>query len=215
MPLFERFHARVLTRFAREAASGRLTVHGIHLCTGNLSVRRELYDSVGGFDLRLPRSEDRELGVRLEAAGAKLAFAPEARSVHASDHADLGVWLGRAYLYGVSDSRIAAWHPEDETADPWRFLFMVNPVSRPLLLTIVRWPGLGRATARGLMGVAGLLDRLGGERVALASTTLAYGVEYFRGLRDEAGSFAQAMAQLAAYRQKRSRRSAEARGSRD
>jgi GT2 family glycosyltransferase len=204
MPLFERFHARQLTQFAHAVESDPSRVRGVRLCTGNMSVRRALYAAVGGFDLELQRSEDRELGIRLEKAGARIRFAAGARSVHRSDHEDLDVWLGRALRYGIWDSRIAVKHAELESADPWRFLFLVSPLSRALLLGIVALPALGRPTAHGLMASARLADRLSFERPALAITTLAYGMEYFRGVRESAGSLRAALRGLSAYWRKRS-----------
>ena len=115
MPIFEKFHADQLDRFVRARREGRARVTGTSLCTGNVSFRRSAYLECGGFDPSLKRSEDRELGIRLEKAGARLTFSERAASVHRSDHDSLEVWLRRAFLYGVvlaarfhSDSDYAA-----------------------------------------------------------------------------------------------------------
>ena len=97
------------------------------------------YLAVGGFDTTLERSEDRELGIRLEKHRCHFRFADEAESIHCSDHSDLAVWLRRAYLYGRFDRRIAAMHPDDEMADPLRFLSLIHPLSRPLAAA-APWP---------------------------------------------------------------------------
>jgi GT2 family glycosyltransferase len=188
MPVFERFHAAQLERFVRGVRTGRVSVHGVHVCTGNLSFRREDYLTLGGFDAKLKRSEDRELGVRLEKHGARLTFAEGAITRHESDHTDLDVWLRRCFLYGVYDRKIAAKHPDVEMADPWRFFFLVSPLSRPLLLTAVLLPEPMQHATTFVVRAAARLDAAGQQRLAVKATTLAYGLEYFRGMRAEAGS---------------------------
>jgi serine acetyltransferase/GT2 family glycosyltransferase len=199
MPLFERFHAQQLERFVRDVQRGRARFRGIYLCTGNVSVQRAAYLAVGGFDMSLARSEDRELGLRLEKAGAKLAFSLAAKSQHRSDHENLEVWLGRALNYGVFDSRIAKKHPDAAIADPWRFWFQVSVLSRPFLLLAAALPQPAKHLARAAISAAEIADRAGFERAALAGTTLCYGVEYFRGVRLDAGSFAETCAGLWRY----------------
>lgn len=208
MPVFERFHAHQLDRFVAGVRSGRIQVRGVHVCTGNLSFRRADYFAVGGFDRSLGRSEDRELGVRLEKAGAKLVFCEAAKVVHGSDHADLNVWLRRAYNYGVFDRRIANKHPDMEMADPWRFFFLVSPVSRPLLLLSVAAPKVGEKLTRLAMHAALAADDHGAKKVAVFGTTLSYGLEYFRGMRNDAGSLVQSVRDLRGYLTKK-RRSSE------
>jgi hypothetical protein len=175
----------------------------VHLCTGNVSFRRAQYLAVGGFDRTLARSEDRDLGIRLEHAGARFTFAENAYTVHESDHNSLEVWLKRAFLYGIYDSRIGAKHGDVPSVSPWRFLFLVHPMSRPLLLATTAVPGAGKVAARGLMAFCDWLDERGLEQVALKGTTLVYGMEYFRGMREQAGSLLGAARGLIAYTRRR------------
>jgi serine acetyltransferase/GT2 family glycosyltransferase len=205
LALFERFHTQQIEANARRFASGRAKVRGVHLCTGNLSIRRDLYLRAGGFDTTLPRSEDRELGIRLEKLGARLAFSETAATDHHSDHASRDSWLERAHRYGIWDARIGEKHPEVENADPWRFLFLVSPLSRPILSMVVAAPAIGKPVARGIMSVAEQVDDAGFERPAIVLATLAYGVEYFRGVRENAGSLSGALQGLRLYRHKRAR----------
>ena len=67
-PLFERMHARLLSRQWERFRSGEEPPRGIHVCTGNVSLRRADYFAVGGFDSTLARSEDRELHVVADVA---------------------------------------------------------------------------------------------------------------------------------------------------
>ena len=202
MPLFERFHAQQLDRQVAAFRSG-LPARGVHLCTGNVSFRRAEYLAIGGFDRSLARSEDRDLGIRLEQAGARFTFAEDAYTVHESDHTSLEVWLKRAFLYGIYDSRIGAKHADVPSVSPWRFLFLVHPVSRPLLLATAAVPAAGKMAARGLMALCDWLDGRGLEQAALKGTTLVYGIEYFRGMREQAGSLLGAARGLVAYTRKR------------
>jgi GT2 family glycosyltransferase len=202
MPLFERFHARSHTLYLEAVRRGE-PVHGDAVCTGNVSLRREDYVSVGGFDASLPCSEDRDLGIRLERHGAQPTFSERAYTVHHSDHTDLAKWLARARLYGHCDSRIAEKHADLEYVDPWRFLFMVNPVSRPLILVAAVAPPAGRLLSRAAMKVSQGIDRLGMGPVAVAGTTFVYGLEYFMGVREHAESMSSALRGLASYYKKR------------
>jgi len=204
MPLFERFHAQQLEDTVDGYATGRYVFRGSHLCTGNVSFRRKLYLAVGGFDKTLPRSEDRELGIRFEKSGACLRFATDAETTHLSDHDNVDVWLERGYRYGLWDSRISQKHPEFVVANPWAFLFDVSPISRPILVGVVALPRLGPKLSRGAMRLATRLDKLSLSRFALAATTLAYGIEYFRGVREDAGSLPSALRRLAGYTKQRS-----------
>jgi GT2 family glycosyltransferase len=188
MPVFEKFHARQLVSWAEAVRAGRARVNGARLCTGNVSFRRADYLAVGGFDLALRRSEDRELGIRFERRGLRLAYAEAARSVHRSDHDSLEGWMRHAFLYGVYDRKIAQKHPDLPAVDPWAFLALVNPVSRPLLLGAALMPSAGAVLSTLAIRAAIALDRVGLTRLAIAGTTLTYGLEYFRGMAKEIGS---------------------------
>jgi glycosyltransferase involved in cell wall biosynthesis len=202
MPLFERFHARSHATYLAGVRRGE-PVHGDAVCTGNVSLRREDYLSIGGFDASLPCSEDRDLGIRLERFGAQPTYSERAFTVHHSDHTDLDKWLQRARLYGHCDSRIAEKHADLEYVDPWRFLFMVNPISRPLLLFAAVAPPAGRVLSRAAMTVSEGIDRLGLSPVAVAGTTFVYGLEYFMGVREHAASMSSTLRGLASYYKKR------------
>lgn len=188
MPLFERYQASLLDRQAANLRAGRATLCGSNLYTGNVSLRRDEYLAVGGFDPAFRLSEDAELGLRLERAGCAFHFSERAASLHASDHASLAGWVRRSIAYGAADSRMAEKHPDLPGADPWRFLFLVNPMSRPMLLASALAPGIGRALARVAMAIARVFAAVGLERVALAGATLVYGLLYFVGVGEHAGS---------------------------
>ena len=187
MPLHNRFQQHQFNRAFEKRKPGD-TVHGAGLYTGNVSFKRNLYDKVGGFDLSLKQNEDRELGIRFEKAGAKFVFAPDAITANGSDHTDFDRWLEESRRYGVLDMQICRKHADVASADPMHFLFKVSPFSVPILSTVLLVPSLAPALSRSVMKISNIVDELDMERLALAGTTLAYGIQYYRGVRDEAGS---------------------------
>lgn len=199
--LFERYQLAQLDRLARRATTDPTVVRGGNVYSGNVSFARALYDAAGGFDAALRFSEDAELGLRFERAGASIRFSDDAWSEHWSDHTSLSRWIDRSIAYGRADSHVAAKHPHDAGANPWRFLDDVNPISRPLLRLAVAWPTIGRVLARLVLALAHALAVIGGERLAMIATTLAYGLLYYVGVREAAGSFAAARAGRRAYLQ--------------
>lgn len=201
MPLFERFYARMLDRLAEETAARDSTFDAPSLYTGNLSLPRELFFDAGGFDVTFKQIEDAELGVRLERAGASFHFSEAGYTVHASDHVSRDKWLARSITDGRFWARLAQKHPDALHANPWRHLGGVNPLSRPILAGVVLAPFLADPLARTGLSLAELADKVGLEKVALAGTTLVYGIQYFRGVRSETGGLADAMREYRAFRE--------------
>ncbi len=187
MPLFERWYAKKWEEWSAQFAGG-MKPHGTALCTGNVSMRREDYLKVGGFDLSLDRSEDAELGLKLEQLGAELIYSEDAYTLHGSDHTEVATWMRRAYRYGINDLRIARKHAALAHADPWRYWYFLPRAARPLLTTAVTLPSLSKRAARVAMSAALASDRLGARGPALRLCGLVFGMEYFRGMRDECGS---------------------------
>jgi GT2 family glycosyltransferase len=186
--LFERYHGLKWDQLSRASAAGTLVVDGTLLATGNASMRRKDYLRAGGFDLRLLRAEDMALGLDLEELGVRLVFSEAAFSVHLSDHTVPEKWRARAFLHGQLEPGIARKHPSMAHADPWRFAFSLPLAGRILCLPAVLAPKLGDPYATAIFRVAEAADRLGFERVALRGAGLVFAMEYFRGMRQEAGS---------------------------
>jgi glycosyltransferase involved in cell wall biosynthesis len=83
------------------------------LGSGNMAVRRELFDKVGGFDVSLETCEDVDLCQRLRQAGLRVRGDDRLRNVHLGDPSTLGklwrseLWRGRDNLrvslrYGIT-----------------------------------------------------------------------------------------------------------------
>lgn len=188
MPLFERFYARVLAKLGDDFASGKETVRGNNLYTGNVSMPKALLSKAGGFDGSFRALEDEELGIRLEKAGARFVFADDAPSVHGSDWTSMKRWMDRAYRDGVYQAKVARKHPDVAASSPWRHLPNINPMSLPLLAFSLAAPGPASVVAGAAIRTAAAFDKVGLEPVALAGATLVYGIQYYRGVRRETGS---------------------------
>ena len=143
---------------------------------------------VGGLDFSLPRAEDMALGLDLEEIGVRLVFSDAAYSVHLSDHTEPTKWRGRAFLHGKLEPRIARKHPTMAHADPWRFAFSLPLTGRLFCLPSMLVPSVGEKLAGAVYRAAEEADKLGFERFAMRATGLVFGMEYFRGMRAEAGS---------------------------
>ncbi len=189
MPLFERFHAQQLARFQRETLAGRLQPRGVHLCTGNVSMRLADYLAVGGFDTTLRRSEDRDLGIRLEQQRCAFVLAAGAVTVHGSDHQSVRAWRRRSVAWARADLLIAQRHPTVADVHPWRFWSLIDRRARPLVSLALLLPSVGGLLGSVTYFAARVADGLGQSSAALKLTTLTYAFDYFRGLRLAAGSW--------------------------
>ncbi len=79
-----------------------LSWFGIPAASGsNLLVRRDAFERVGGFDLRLTCNEDSEIAWRVVRAGYRARFVPALR-VYAHDHRRLRKGAARKMLHSVA-----------------------------------------------------------------------------------------------------------------
>lgn len=205
LSLFERLHARRLEELTASVRETGRSPRATEMYSGNMSVRRADYFAVGGFDRSLRRAEDTEIAMRLEDAGVKLVLAVDALAIHDSDHGTMEAGLRSAFAYGEVEQRISRKYPDTPRASPWRYVDILSLLPQPALALGILAPAAGRVAARGMARVATGLDALGLEREALAATMVAYGMEYFRGVRSETGSLGQCARDLRRYRAIRSR----------
>ena len=83
-----------------------------NLFSGNLSVPRALFSSVGGFDEEFNSCrDDSEFGLRLIRQGARIAFAPAAGAWH-HELRDTIALRRRKQAEGIADVRLARLYPE-------------------------------------------------------------------------------------------------------
>jgi GT2 family glycosyltransferase len=94
------------------------------MTTNNLAFARRDFDRVGGLDERMRFGEDRDLCVRLAAAGASLVYAPEARVHHFRALTAGGFWRQHvsygtgAYAYHL---RLQERGQDTLRPEPWKF----------------------------------------------------------------------------------------------
>jgi GT2 family glycosyltransferase len=87
------------------------------LLSGNVSMRRSLFEEVGGFDESFQCHEDYELGCRLIGAGARFSFVEAAAGWH-HERTDLARALQRKRDEGRADVALARRHPAVTAALP-------------------------------------------------------------------------------------------------
>jgi GT2 family glycosyltransferase len=205
MPLFERYYANMWDKLTAGVRTGHQPVNGTLLATGNASMRREDFLAVGGFDVALKQDEDADLGLKLERSGVTMVFSETAYVLHGSDHTDLSRWLRRNHGYGVYDLRLARKHDWAVHADPWRYYFMLPKLGVPFITASVLSPALSRRVSGLVMKAAMAVDHVGMRKLALRGAGVVFGMEYFRGLREENGSLSQTLSSLVTFLEKAAR----------
>ncbi|HWI07207.1 MAG TPA: glycosyltransferase [Solirubrobacteraceae bacterium] len=146
------------------------------------AIRREAFEAVGGFDARRyprPSIEDVELGMRLHAAGRRIALEPAARGTH------LKRWTLASMLRTDFAARGAPWvalRLERGGAGAralnlsWRHRVAAGAAVMALAAAATGRGRLAAAAVAAMMvpnaGFYALLARLGGPRLALAGVPL-------------------------------------------
>jgi glycosyltransferase involved in cell wall biosynthesis len=112
---------------------------------GNLAIRRTAFEALGGFDPRYPRSQDRELTVRLLLSGRAALYVPEMVVYH---HLDAGrLTKERFRRWNECEGRMRAGYAFEE-------LFTRSGEIRELPADIPRVFGVSRFMYRRLSGAA-------------------------------------------------------------
>jgi glycosyltransferase involved in cell wall biosynthesis len=117
-----------------------------NFCTaGNMSIRRDHFLSLGGFDPTLVSAEDQDLALRHSASGGTIVHLPEALAIHNDENADL-----RSYC------RRAEWGAEHMAAFCQRHPDLQDNVDRLTVNGPVRWSDpaslLFKKTAKDVLG---------------------------------------------------------------
>jgi GT2 family glycosyltransferase len=101
-----------------KGGEGNGRVHPLTLAAANLSVRRELFWELGGFDERFPvAAEDQDLSWRARQAGCVLIYDYDIRVIHNDQHADLAALCERVERAAIGTVFFASKHPEAPPAD--------------------------------------------------------------------------------------------------
>jgi GT2 family glycosyltransferase len=181
-----RWEQRWFDRRYEELAGGLTPVNGRKFYSGNASVSRAAFLAVGGFDTRLPRAEDVELGNRLQRWGAELGFNGRAACVHRGVHSFSG-WSRIQYLYGRCDVQLAAL-PEGATNVPLATWFQSrNALNRLLCRLGVGRPRLAAALLSALRLAGAATDAARLYPLALMCYSAIANLRYWQGAADELG----------------------------
>jgi cellulose synthase/poly-beta-1,6-N-acetylglucosamine synthase-like glycosyltransferase len=110
----ERQSARILGNWQRHAISADPP----YVVTANAALRRSALEGVNGFDPRMTRAQDVDLGLRLSEHGVEIAYREGARAAHrhpSTQRAFLRQQLGWAYGAGLLEAkRRTAGHPRND-----------------------------------------------------------------------------------------------------
>ncbi len=146
--------------------------------TGNASVAREHLLAAGGFDPKLSRAEDIELGRRLHERGLAFRFNPAARGLHHAERS-LKSWVAMHRYYGALEVEIFGGLGEDELvgllAGNWS---RIHTLTRWLVRGCLNRPRRASAASFALNGLlklsAQLPVQLAASQVCGALANLAY-----------------------------------------
>jgi homopolymeric O-antigen transport system permease protein len=160
-------------------------------CGGQMSVRRDLFQAVGGFDERFTRggtygNEDMDLGHRLLTRGSQVVFNPDAIS-RQRYVIDAATQLHRHRQQGQADVTLVRKHPElaDEVFARRLADFRIDRVTRALSLAAPKLPWLLTAPLRLLVTTHIARGRSGPLVGRLLYALKA--AEYWRGVQEAGG----------------------------
>ncbi|MBV9087581.1 MAG: glycosyltransferase family 2 protein [Acidobacteriaceae bacterium] len=161
------------------------------LCTGNVSIAKDVFEGIGGFDVSIGKvgaGEDYELGYRLIRRRVRFVFSREAASIHHSGITSK-VNLRRAREDGYGHSTIVRKHPELF----WEFKVsrlsrLANIKSlRPLWVALWKYPALSDIPIAGFGVMARLVFAINGQRLYWKMHSILNAHAYWRGARDGFG----------------------------
>jgi hypothetical protein len=186
-----RWEQAMLEKQYDDLRDGRYVAGSRQFYTGNVSLARQQILDAGGFDPRFRRAEDIELAYRLEAAGARFVFNPDAVTHHYAERSFTSwIQIARAYgranvVFGRAEGQ--AWVLEDVGTEFYD-LNVVNQWAARLLVGRQRMTaGLCSLVAR----LAPVGDRVGLDRLVRYMLSGIYNVEYCQGVADGLGGTAE------------------------
>ena len=171
----------------RAIAAGALAAGPRQFYTGNAMVSRRAFEALGGFDERLKRAEDVELGFRLERRGARFEFRPDAGAHHYARRS-FASWRGIAAAYGRADVEMGDAHGHVANRQAAiDGLAACHPLTRAAVGLLATRPRAADAFCAGA-GALGRAGRsLGSTRVSYAAHSAAFNVLYYAAMMDALG----------------------------
>lgn len=188
-PLFTAVVEHHLMLLHARLESGEQPATATAFVTQNVSFPRALYVAEGGFDPSLRLDEDRELGIRLERAGAKFVFAPEAWAIHHSDVGSYDKWASRQSEYGKYALQIWEKHGKSPLLHPLRNYVDGSRLNRALVSMVCPDDARARVAESALRWLGNTLQRLRIDDPAIYTHKAIQAVRYHAGLRQAVGSW--------------------------
>ena len=186
-------------RFARGAATPKAN----DMATGNVSLPRQMFLDIGGFDMSLRIDEDRELGYRLWRAGAQFTFCAAAWCVIQSDIGDLLSWQRRQFYYGIVGVEVWEKHDRDLSLNPTRALVDGDALKGLIVLLVCPTEFTATLATRMLISLGNVCQRCGWVRAGIGTYQLVESILFHRGLVSKFGSFSRVLSEAKAYRRSR------------
>ncbi len=187
-PLYEALRTEHMLKFHERLEAGQEPSASAFV-TQNVSFPKSLYSKVGGFDFSFRLDEDRELGMRLERAGAQFVFSPEASAIHHSHIGSYEKWYQRQYEYGKY--AVLAWQKldHDPFAHPLRNLVTGSRLNAIFIHLFSPNNCCAKIIAAKLRILGIVLKLAGFMNLALATHKAILAIQYHRGVKDQLGSW--------------------------
>lgn len=177
------WEARMATRGTNALVRGDYSMTWRQFHTGNNAMPVDLFRKIGGFDETFKRSEDDELGLRLEELGCEFRFLPAALAYHYGDRS-LAAWLAIPRGYGQYAVEMDRMVPQEGfLAARKRELAH----SHPLMRAVRAVAGGRRRTALAVSATVSLgqaLFRVRLTRLSMAAFSIAYDLSYCEAMRE-------------------------------
>lgn len=156
------------------------------LLSGNLSVRREDFERLGGF-AAVPRREDWELGARALAAGFAIRCAPGAGALQTVVDLSIATALADRRREGAGDVLIARRFPAYASGLPLGAWHRHTPRTEALVRAVLRRPALADRIARAARPALRACERAGARAQHAALLDRCSLASYWAGVAQAAG----------------------------
>jgi len=183
---FGRFRQRLEQQFV---PTNRALTAMRNLCTAaNMSISRDLFQKLEGFEHRIVSSEDQDLALRHTARGGRIVYLPEARALHRDSALDIRSYCRRAEWGSEQMMPFCQRHPDlPDNLERERINGPVKWGEESLaqsLRKVIKAVLANRVVIEALFRVASLLERLAPTSAALDRVyRLLLGIHIFRGYR--------------------------------
>ncbi len=157
--------------------------------TFNVSLPRSLYFQAGGFDPLLRLSDDLELGWRLEQAGCRFIFSPQAWSIHHSDVGTYDGWLQREYNEAKYAIYIWEKHNRNFHLHPLKNLIAGSPLKQMGVKLLVPWDWVAKFSMASLQILGNIFKAIGLLKLAIATHKGIAVIQYHLGIKHYLGSW--------------------------